>query len=203
MRRLVPGGPVALAQGDVELRGRVVAVADDTALVLPVRDGRAGPSLEPQAAVDLRFEHRGTPVALHGRAVLDPSGCVAFTALGDGQLRNLRHTTRVGLRVPVTLTPADARWAPAGAPVRTATVDLSAGGLLAAADAGAPGAALLLGLELAAGSVTPLRAHVVRRAPRRTAVAFCDVAPVVRAELEVTIGALRRALRARPASRPL
>ena len=168
MRRLSERQDVTLLVGATQLRCRVVAVARDEAALRPIVAPRVSRS-ELEGRASLIFGHRGSLVALKGRARWGEEDDDLRFRVRDGvQVPQQRTASRLRIPLDVVVDGVQAR-----------TVDLSAAGLsLEGGRFGGAGAELALELDLPDHEpALRCRGAVVRATSELTAVRFLDLAP--------------------------
>ncbi|HEV2755727.1 MAG TPA: PilZ domain-containing protein [Actinomycetota bacterium] len=190
MRRLREQQDVTLLVGATQLRCRVVAVNSDEAALKPFTAPRVSRQ-ELEGAASLIFGHRGSLVALKGRASWGIEEDDLRFAVRDGvQVPQQRSASR--LRIPLDVTVLT----PAGERVHGRTLDVSAVGLsLAGGGFGEPDE--VVGLEVDVPDHQPAIAchgRIVRGTIEITAVEFTDLPVADRERLARFIFAVQRLL---------
>ena len=135
MRRLRDGQAVSLEVEslDTNLECLVVAVEGDQAILHPVYRAYSMRVPTTSTVAMLSFEHSSRLVMLRGCARREEA-TLMFAVTDRVMVPQRRRYARVEVALPVLLTPLDASGDPAGEPVESQTRDLSADGLLVAAE---------------------------------------------------------------------
>lgn len=156
---------MTLLVGATQLRCRVVAVNRDEAALRPTVAPRVSRQ-ELEGAASLIFGHKGSLVALKGRARWASDDDVRFAVRDGVQVPQQRSASR--LRIPLDVTVGEQT---------THTVDISANGCsLEGGGYGAAGEVLQLELDVPDHEgILRCRGTVVRTNPTLTAIAFVDL----------------------------
>ena len=176
--------------GATQLRCRVVAVNRDEAALRPFTAPRVSRQ-ELEGAASLIFGHKGSLVALKGRASWGlEEDDLRFTVRDGVQVPQQRSASR--LRIPLDVTVLT----PGGERVGARTLDISSAGVsLAGGGFGEPGD--LVGVEIdVPDHQAPVACHgrIVRGSIEMTAVEFTDVGEADRERLARFIFAVQRLL---------
>ena len=171
MKRLSEQQDVTLLVGATQLRCRVVAINGDEAALRPSTAPRVSRQ-EVEGAASLMFAHRGSFVALKGRASWGEEADDLRFVVRDGvQVPELRQASR--LRIPLEATVLSAF----GERLHAQTMDVSATGVsLAGGGFGAPGDDIGIEIELPDhGGPLACHARLVRGDIEMTAVEFTSL----------------------------
>jgi hypothetical protein len=157
---------------------------------LELVDGATPPVDATPVSAEVSFPHGSGLVLLRGDASLHETGGIVFRGHHRARVRDCREHPRLGLAAPVSIALG------AGAPVRTATVDLGRGGMLVDVPHLAPvDAVVTASVTLDDGELSaPCR--VVWTASHGSALEFIDLPSAVGERLQnLVLTARRRALR--------
>jgi c-di-GMP-binding flagellar brake protein YcgR len=194
MRRLRDGQAVSLEVEslDTNLECLVVAVEGDQAILHPVYRAYSMNVPTTSTVAMLAFEHCSRLVMLRGCARREEA-TLMFAVTDRVTVPQRRRYPRVEVAMPVVLTPLDAAGAPAGDPVASETRDLSADGLLVAAEVSPDLARLRVAVSIPDG-LPPLEseAGLVRQVGRGSGLRFIGIAAEDRARLKRFVEALKR-----------
>jgi len=184
VRRLREQQDVTLLVGATQLRCRVVAVNGDEAALRPFTAPRVSRQ-ELEGAASLIFGHRGSLVALKGRATWGvEEDDLRFTVRDGVQVPQQRSSSRLQIPLDVRVDGVAGR-----------TIDISADGLSLDGNFGPADTAFALELDVP-DNQGPLscRGRVVRSTPELTAVQFTDLDAAGRDRLAGFIFAVQRML---------
>ena len=203
MRRLRDGQAVSLEVEslDTNLECLVVAVEGDQAILHPVYRAYSMRVPATSTVAMLAFEHSSRLVMLRGCARREEA-TLMFAVTDRVMVPQRRRYARVEVALPVLLTPLDASGAPAGEPVESQTRDLSADGLLVAAEVSPELARLRIALALPDGlPALESEAGLVRQVARGSGLRFIGIAEEDRARLKRFVEERKREEVTRPGSK--
>jgi hypothetical protein len=192
VRRLRDFQIVGLQVRDVQATCRIVAVGGGEAVLEPERRRDFAHAVLPLRAT-LSFETERHPVMLSGMVGEGPvPGSLRFWVTDSIGLRELRLRPRLNAEFDVLLRPLGADGTP-GAPMVRKTIDVSAGGILAAGQLAAAGSTFALEMPVP-GLRRPVAcgARVVRELPIGAALEFLDLDPGIEQTLDQLIFTVRQ-----------